>query len=58
MSKIKVTFDNCIEHEFNNVLQSEKEGNFLFLIQKGNDVPTVSINIEKVLFIEEIFNED
>ena len=58
MSKVKVIFDNGIEHEFKNVLKSKKEENFLFLIQKGQDVPTVSINIKKVLFIEETFNED
>jgi len=58
MSKVRVFFDGGVEHEFKNVLKSKKEENFLFLIQKGNDCPTISINIKKVLFIEETFNED
>ena len=58
MSKIRVFFDGGVEHEFNNVLNIKKEKNFLFLIQKENDSPTITINIKKVLFIEEIFNED
>lgn len=55
MSKIKVVFDNGMEHKFKDVSKSKKEENYLFLIQGEHDVPTVTINLEKVLFIEESF---